>query len=303
MYVVLIKIRLSEWLRSLVKFCVITTLVVMHPKLTEQAMKLFACVKVHDRSFLLASISIDCDSAQYRFYSLALGIPFIFICVGIPLFLFYKVFFIKQRYSGNPDHILWSEYAYITRSYRTEVAMWEGVFMIRKMGIAFLSVVLSTRSFEIQTLWGSVWLLIFFALHSEFQPFKFAFINRLENISLLVTLTTFALGGYLGPSDSSRQLDSFTIQWISIATVGINVLFIGYSLVIILYKGLSSLSIAKQLFNRIALCCGLQKCFPKYFQKEAGTSIVVKSFVDNQPTEKIPSKSAQIEITSYNKEF
>jgi hypothetical protein len=172
------------------------------------------------------------------------------------------------------------------------------VLMIRKMGIAFLSVVLSTRSFEIQTLWGSVWLLIFFALHSEFQPFKFAFINRLENISLLVTLTTFALGGYLGPSDSSRQLDSFTIQWISIATVGINALFLVYAGIFVLYKGLSRSSIVRDVFHRIAMYLRFDKCFPKYF-KESGASnvpVVVQSFVDH-PREKDTLKNEQIEIS------
>ncbi len=117
-------------------------------------MKLFACVKVYNRSFLLGIMSIDCDSSQRHFNSLAIGIPFILIIyVGIPLVLLYNVFSMKKRYSKNLNHILWSEYAYITKSYRTEVVMWESVLMIRNMGIAFLSVILLTQSLAIQILW------------------------------------------------------------------------------------------------------------------------------------------------------
>jgi uncharacterized membrane protein YjfL (UPF0719 family) len=150
-------------------------------------------------------------------------------------------------------------------------------------------------SFEIQTLWGTLWLLGFLGLHSEFQPFKFVFINRLENISLVITLATFALGGYLGPSDSLRTTDSSMVQLVSVATVGINALFIGYSVIVMLYKGLSSLSIVKQFFNRILLCFGLDKCFPSYFKASwvSNAPVTVKSIMDDTQT-----NNAQIEITS-----
>jgi hypothetical protein len=278
-------IHSSSWFGSLMKFCFITTLVVMHPKLTEQVMKLFACVKVYDRTFLLANMSIDCDSPQHRLYSLVLSIPFVFICFGIPVLLFYKVLSIKKRYSKNLDHILWSEYAYITRSYRIDVSMWESVLMIRKMGIAFLSVFLSTKSFEIQTLWGSLWLLLFFALHSEYHPFKSSFINRLENVSLLFTLATFALGGYLGPSGSFKQEDGDSVRWISFATVGINLSFLIYIVVIGVLKGITKISIAAQFFHRMTANFGFGFFPPKSpkVSEKLKEPVVVESVIVSEP--------------------
>jgi hypothetical protein len=132
-------------------FCAVKTLLIMHPKLTEQVMKLFACVKVYNRSFCWEA----CQSI------------ILIICVGIPLLLLYNVFSMKKRYSKNLDHILWSEYAYITKSYRTEVVMWESILMIRNVGIAFLSVILLTQSLAIQILWGSLWILFFFMIQTS----------------------------------------------------------------------------------------------------------------------------------------
>jgi hypothetical protein len=241
----------SSWIRSLFKFCLITTLVVMHPKLTEQVMKLFACVKVYDRTYLLSSMSIDCDSDQHKLFSRLVGVPFILlICIGIPLVLFYKVFSVKKKHANDLNHILWSEYAFITRSYRTEVAMWECIIMIRKMGIAFLSVILSSRSFEIQILWGTLLLLFFLTVHAIWSPYKFPFINTLESISLAIAIATFVLGGYLGSSSSIKSVSSTTNQWISVATIGINAFFIGFVVLIVLKRACKT---ARRKFKGTAL--------------------------------------------------
>jgi hypothetical protein len=142
-------------------------------------------------------MSIDCSSDDYIFLSKVIGVPFIIlISAGIPLYLFWKVYKLKSRYSEDLTHIEWTEHAYITRSFKPEMVIWESVLMLRKTGIAFLSVILPIFSFNVQALWGATWLLTFLLLQSLFSPYRFRFINVLESISLTLTLTIFHFGWY-----------------------------------------------------------------------------------------------------------
>jgi hypothetical protein len=202
-------------------------------------MKLFACVDVlGEQSFLRVEMSIDCSSNEHKFLSKLIGVPFILLfSIGIPFFLFWKVHKIKARHLEDLNHIEWTEYAYITRSYKPKMAMWESVLMIRKMGIAFLSVILPGFSFNVQALWGSNWLLVFLMLQTLYWPYRFRFINALETISLTLTIMTFNFGWYMGTSNYlSNSSDSD--ESISGLIVAVNFMFLVFMIFVIVLNAL-----------------------------------------------------------------
>jgi hypothetical protein len=262
----------KTWRIVIMKISLIISAVILHPALIENTMKLFSCIQIFDRRFLVENLNINCLSDSHRIFSYSIGIPSILIIwIGIPCFLFYQVYRLNSISDSQDMKRL--TYSYLTRSFRMQVPVWESVLMIRKMGIAFLSIVLSTSSLQVQVFWGMLWLTFFLSFHSILQPFKSPLINHLESTSLGISIATFACGLYFGIGKELHDVEEN--QTLSAFIIITNLLFIFYSVFLLIFSKQFS-TLKTFLSSKLGFLC----------YKKRSPSVDMQTFQKTQAQEK-----------------
>ncbi len=200
---------------------VVVLLFLLQPSLVERCAMIFSCVKLGRGDtdlFMTADLSVRCWewSGRHGFYIFALGLPLLmFYVVGFPVGVWKfltsarnqpNVLAITQtaKTSGlsgpQPENAFSAElqrfannYAFLFLGYKSEIAYWEVVVMLRKVAISLIGVIVAV-DFRLQGMSGM--LVVIFASYAQlrYSPFVQADLNLFEFLSLCSSLFIFFFG-------------------------------------------------------------------------------------------------------------
>eukprot|EP00944_MAST-04C_sp_MAST-4C-sp1_P013611 g13611.t1 len=245
-----LKTRNDAYIKAHLPTSVLATLFLLYPIPTKAAFKLIACRSVAGRLYLEADFGVACDSAEYLFWVLVLGIPIIVVyTLGIPLFYFFAMWkhvkAVPQEVNSNTS----SEsdrasrrassrgnlrqykmiYGYLFSGYRAEAWWWELWNTLRKAIFSGCSVLLHPAGVEMQSWTGLVLLSVFISVFILGKPYTDDNLNRLEITALVTDFVTLLFGLGLFNNANNTKSNEFA-QIISIIIVILNVLYVFYVL-------------------------------------------------------------------------
>jgi len=196
-------------------------LFLLQPSLVERCAMIFSCVKLGRGDtdlFMTADLSVRCWewSGRHGLYIFALGLPLLILyVVGFPVgvwkFLMSaknqpKVLAIAQTATTSvlsgpqaenalPAHTqtFADNYGFLFLGYKSEIAYWEVVVMLRKIAISLIGVIVAV-DFRLQGMSGM--LVVIFAIYAQllYTPFVQADLNLFEFLSLCSSMATFYFG-------------------------------------------------------------------------------------------------------------
>lgn len=132
-------------------------------------------------SFLLRDTSVDCSTTDYKLPQLTAILFFLVYGAGIPIAGW---MILRFHYNDLNTKQVMGRYGFLYAGYRRKRYFWEMLILLRKMLMVFIVVFLSQQE-RLQTI-TALWVLTFFAFLTAFlKPYRFGFLNNLENLSLL----------------------------------------------------------------------------------------------------------------------
>lgn len=161
--------------------------------------QVFYCVRVDlgsgHRWYWAEDTSIQCYEGSHLYIMMFAGFPLVlFVCLGFPMVLFVKLYWKKRPLHSN---LMLSRYGYFYQGYFADFAYWEVLIQVRKGLLAILSVLSAKMSEELKVYIALVVLLVAFAFHTWFYPYKQRKLNRMEASSLFLSSLVCLLEGVI----------------------------------------------------------------------------------------------------------
>lgn len=176
-----------------------------------------AAAAAPSRRFLQFDLDVSCDEPLARGFMLFVGLPFfILYAIGIP-FLAFLLLFYRRRRLDHPK--VRERYGFLFSGFRKPVFFWESVVMLRKVGLAAVSVFLAPWGVELQTYFALLIVAIATFLHARFWPYTKESVNRLDFAALIVAFLTLVGGLFLQSSKSSTAAKTLTTMLLLIINI------------------------------------------------------------------------------------
>ena len=226
--------------RCLVALVVLTYL--FYTPISRATMQLFTCVDVGGQTRLLEDLSIECDSAENRIWSLGLGVPLLLLFVlGYPALAAVHLWREREVLQTSTWHRRTLGLLYL--GYKDEYFWYEVAIMARKALFALVLVALRPVGLLWQIGFGLLVLCAACMLSAALQPYEAPLFNKLDMASMALSITTLAGGALLFQDrvDDLRAASSAThrrwqhldaaAQSISTVLCVANAAFVGFVLV------------------------------------------------------------------------
>eukprot|EP00004_Rigifila_ramosa_P013166 TRINITY_DN289_c0_g1_i4.p1 TRINITY_DN289_c0_g1~~TRINITY_DN289_c0_g1_i4.p1 ORF type:complete len:4683 (+),score=945.47 TRINITY_DN289_c0_g1_i4:1543-14049(+) len=200
----------------------IVTLTLAHPGVTKQALQFFNCVKVGDSNYLIADLSVSCDTDRYNRWVAGAIVFLVIYCFGGPILLFFKVY---RNLDKMDDPFIWARYSYLIDGYKREKFYWELVIMLRKMFIVGVSVFL--RYHPSNQVFAGLWLIVVsLVMHVHHRPFENDLPTRLEMLALSVLFYILMAGSLFSTDDINADFHRFLVVTIFILVISMILFFL-----------------------------------------------------------------------------
>jgi hypothetical protein len=205
---------------------VVIILFLIHPNLTEQTFKLFACMQIGDRDsdwYLLADLGVQCWESEHNTWVALVGVPMmIAYVVGIPALGFFLLHKNRHRFD---HHAVRKKYGFLYDGYHLETYYWETCVFARKIMLLVLAVFLA-NSVHLQALLTILLVGVALVFQVQYKPFADDYMDRLELGSLCMSYITFFCAQFMFVKDIGEGFRNFS----SLAILGVNFFFIGVTI-------------------------------------------------------------------------
>ncbi|KAJ3355367.1 hypothetical protein GGF32_002045 [Allomyces javanicus] len=195
------------------------------------SLRLLNCVQVGSFSVLASAPDVICGSDQHRPYMIFAILVLIFYTLGAPLLTILWLRYVRAKHGKDEDSPLARE---LLRSFKPEYWWWEVFFMVRRVLLALVDVLATTKP-DVRGVTLGMYLFGIEAMQFMVQPFK----DRAQNITedmvltLLVLLSGFAYGNTMRANSSS----DLNVTNVSIALVIIGVLLVLFFILLLTSLG------------------------------------------------------------------
>jgi len=165
------RVPIPIWSKFVASLIVLVFMV--FPPLCKTCFQMIACTTIGKGSaklrFLAGDISIRCFHAEHVKYIMMFGIPMVTYVLLIPISCIMAL-------KLNADHLHTREnklkYMMLLAGFKRRRYWWEGVIMIRKALIVFVSVFFESYGVGMQSFVGILVVFIFMSLHVHVRPYK-----------------------------------------------------------------------------------------------------------------------------------
>lgn len=167
----------------------IVLLFMVHIILLRTALDLFVCTtpKVQGRSYLLADPHIECFAGTHIYWFLGAGMGGLLLYgCGIPGLAALLVLKANNSYLRN----------FLCKNFRSECKYWESIIALRKVAVMILLITLANFGPSAQGISCLVLMNFALLLHTNVQPYSYAFLNHLESAGLLTVIFSLTLALY-----------------------------------------------------------------------------------------------------------
>ncbi|EWS71338.1 transmembrane protein, putative (macronuclear) [Tetrahymena thermophila SB210] len=164
----------------------------VQPDLVSQMIGLLSCRKIMNTDYILINMNYQCYTDTYKFYSIALVLPFLILCtIVLPAFLFIQIY-ISQRRHGLNDVKINLKYGFLFQEYKDSVYFWEIIKIIQKIVIIIL---LNFYSQVVMVKGILIYLVILFygVLSNKYKPYQQDQLNKIDNYSTQICAFTILL--------------------------------------------------------------------------------------------------------------
>jgi len=211
---------------------IMVVLFLVYPTLVRECVKLFQCEDFdfgHDtdhqtvrKTFLIADLSINCASGQYKDYKVYAAAFVAFYGVGIPLF---SCFLVKLVAWISADmRAACNTFSFATGGYRPSLWFWESTIMIRKL--VMIVIMLFIQDPTLQT-YAAMWFITFTLVTNYFlKPYSSEWLSKLEAASLSVLAVTLNIALMFNHIDETSVLYHVLMLVLLIINVFIMVVFL-----------------------------------------------------------------------------
>ena len=202
------QIRLNAWVNFVISCLVIFFLGI--PSLNRSSMKMVICEEVGSTGKLRLSAQMDmeCFMGEHLFWFFALALPSLLLySVFIPLVGVTTLVRLRRQgklWRSPGDASKASVYMFLYVGFRKESFYWEFIILLRKLMLNFV-MMMSSRAIAL----GLLALGVFFgatALHMDAQPYRDAFMNKMESWVLILTAILLFSGLFLYDNPRAQVL-------------------------------------------------------------------------------------------------
>lgn len=180
-------------MRATMRISLVVFMLLLHPFLTRQSATIFTCYRLtDDHRYLRFDMRIDCKKEKrYEIYKYTVGIfSFLLYPLGIIAVTYWLL---KKNKDRMHTRKTMSSYGFLYLGYKKDVMhFWECVIMIRKVAFVMILVLLNkgTATVIFQTSCGVLVIAMALYLHITYKPYEKPLLNKLEELSLSLLLTT-----------------------------------------------------------------------------------------------------------------
>ena len=227
---------------------VIVIAFVFQLSLAKAALSLFTCETVSGRSMLAGDLQFDCSDPANHGFMFGVGLPaLVFYGFGIS-FATGAVLYAHREQLQEP--VTRAVLGFLFSSYRDERYYWEMVVQMRKVGLAFVGVLLRPSGIGVQTTAGTTLMVLASLVHNAALPFRSHILNHFENASIVVTMVTLNGGSTLIDPDSTLAAKGFVTVLIFVMNIAF-VCAVSFALFRLLCGDLSTQVTVRRAFRRI----------------------------------------------------
>jgi len=202
---------------------------VLHLGLAKSALALMTCENVDGQRFLVGDYNINCGSPENQRWMYGIGIPALVVYgFGIPLAS--GAILWKHRHNLH-EPITRATYGFLYLTFRPKYYYWSVIIMVRKVMLAFISVLLSPAGLGLQTTLASSLLVLALLMQDKLAPFKTPLLNALESASIAVSAITLAGGATIvdvNVSEAAKDFITYTLVIINGSYVAMMVYLLSY---------------------------------------------------------------------------
>ena len=191
---------------------------VLHLGLAKSALALMTCENVDGQRFLVGDYNINCGSPENQRWMYGIGIPALLVYgFGIPMAS--GAILWKHRHNLH-EPITRATYGFLYLTFRPKYFFWSVVIMVRKVMLAFISVLLAPAGLGLQTTLASSLLVLSLLVQDKLSPFKTKLLNALESASIAVSAITLAGGATIVDVNVSEGAKDFVTATLVIINGG-----------------------------------------------------------------------------------
>jgi len=222
---------------------------ILHASVSKSALQLLACTRVGPsdalpvsgsdsaeaallwQSRLVAELDVRCDDPPIAVARLGLALPvLVFFSLGLPLGAAAALWYRRDRLRSDPK--VKRTWGFLYRGFRVEAgaAWWESIVMLRKLLLAFVTVILAPSGPVVQAVGALLVVMAALGLHAWVKPYESHSLNALEAGSLSVACVTLCsallldAGASGGPAAAAG--DTATRTGLSVVILASNALFL-----------------------------------------------------------------------------
>lgn len=201
-------------------------LFVIYPSTVSDTLKMLICEQIDGVSYLAADFQERCFIGRHSMFMLAVFVPRLLLYImGLPVAALLTLRRNRSKLDNNAR--VKFRYDFLYNGYKVRRYWWEGVVVLRKVGMAILSSAPLLESRQ-QIRIAQVFVMFFLVLHLSFMPFRtskeFIVAHRLECFSLAATFFTYWAAIWFSQGSSGVGIDVIVF-----ATLFINAGFILYT--------------------------------------------------------------------------
>merc|ERR1712072_706212 len=176
----------------------------LHTSVTKAALRQFGCITLAndptERQVLADDYDVQCTSSDNVVWLYGLGIPgFVLYGLGMPALLWWLVWRHRQELQSPAVR---SQLGFLYASYQPHAWYFEPVIMLRKALLAVVSVNLAPMGLSMQTYTAILLLFTALLIHMNLRPMASQYLQRMEQISLVISVLTLLGGLFLSASDT-----------------------------------------------------------------------------------------------------
>ena len=218
---------LSFWLG-----CVIILMFLIYGSSMKTLLELFGCEgPFHGgQSWLSVDLSVPCYDSTHTSARILAGVLLLIWVLAGPALVLYMAPSHRAHLQTDP------RYAFLFVGYASHCMWWESSIIVRKLLLQVL--VVFVRHPQLQSVLCSLVIMASVVLHLSWKPYKTAFLNQVETMSLLIpyaSLSTTQLYSLLNSQQGASRLAPSVLRLLDVAVtlmlVLINLLFLAYVVV------------------------------------------------------------------------
>ncbi|EAR88661.2 transmembrane protein, putative (macronuclear) [Tetrahymena thermophila SB210] len=161
------------------------------PMVINLASRSINCITIGDKKYLDLDLSIECfDASNHKPYIFFYSLPLIIIWgILIPVYLFYKVYIIKQK---KQSIFMTIKYSFFFEGYKDKYYYWEFWMLFYKTNLILVSELLK-QNLQVKVSIMNLVLLLYFYLLVKSKPFTIQYFNNLQQKSIILCIFSLNL--------------------------------------------------------------------------------------------------------------